>query len=97
VAWAAEQGNLVGVRRAVGLGWDINRLARTDVPSNEPWQTALHAAADRGDIAMIELLLSLGADPTITDARFDATPRAWAEHAGHPAAATLLAHSPEAP
>ena len=90
VAWAAEHGNAVGVRRAVELGWEVNRKARTDVPSDEPWQTALHAAAGNGDVAMVTLLLELGADPAVTDARFGATPRGWAEHFGHAEVVTLL-------
>lgn len=91
VAWAAQQGNHVGLRTAVALGWDVDRLARTDVPSDEPWQSALHAAAANGDRATVELLLELGADPTVTDARFEATPRQWAEHMGHPELAAFLA------
>lgn len=90
VAWAAEHGNHVGIRRAVELGWDVDRRARTDVPSDEPWQTALHAAAANGDLATVSLLLGLGADPTVTDARFGATPRDWAEHQGHPEVAAHL-------
>jgi ankyrin repeat protein len=90
VAWAAEHGNHVGLRRAVELGWDVDRRARTDVPSDEPWQTGLHAAAARGDLPTVALLLELGADPTVTDARFSATPRDWAEHQGHPEVAAFL-------
>ena len=29
---------------------------------------------------MVELLLELGADPSVRDHRFDATPLGWAEH-----------------
>jgi len=98
VAWAAEHGNHAGLRRAVALGWDVDRRARTDVPLDEPWQTGLHAAAAHGDVATIALLLELGADPTVTDARFGATPQGWAEHLGHPGAAAYLAdHTRESP
>ncbi len=90
VAWAAEHGNHVGLRRAVELGWDVDRRARTDVPSDEPWQTGLHAAAAHGDLATVALLLDLGADPTVIDARFGATPQDWAEHEGHPEVAAFL-------
>ena len=91
VAWAAEHGNHVGVRTAVALGWDVDRLARTDVPSDEPWQSALHTAAGNGDLPTVALLLELGADLGVTDARFGATPRQWAEHMGHPELAAFLA------
>ena len=63
VAWAAELGNADGVRRAVELGWDVDRRARIDVPSDQEWETGLHAAAGNGDAAMVRLLLELGADP----------------------------------
>jgi ankyrin repeat protein len=90
VAWAAELGDRDAVRRAVGLGWDVNRKARTDVPSDQEWETGLHAAAGNGDAALVELLLELGADPTVTDCRFEATPAGWAEHFGHTELAALL-------
>jgi len=90
VAWAANLGHCEAVRRAVGLGWDVNRRARIDVPSDQEWETGLHAAAGNGDTTMVELLLGLGADPAITDCRFDATPLQWAEHFGRQAAADLL-------
>jgi ankyrin repeat protein len=83
VAWAAELGRPDGVRRAVELGWDVNRRARIDVPSDQEWETALHAAAGNGDAAMVRLLLELGADPTVTDHRFRSTPAQWAVHFGH--------------
>ena len=83
VAWAAELGNADGVRRAVELGWDVNRRARIDVPSDQEWETGLHAAAGNGDVAMVRLLLELGADPEVTDTRFRSRPAQWAEHFGH--------------
>jgi ankyrin repeat protein len=83
VAWAVELGDRDAVRRAVELGWDVNRRARTDVPSDQEWETGLHAAAGNGDVDMVRLLLELGADPTLKDCRFDAVPAQWAEHFGH--------------
>lgn len=90
VAWAAHQANHPAVRRAVSLGWDIDRRARTDVPSDEPWETGLHAAAGNGDTATVSLLLELGADPHVTDARFGATPAVWAGHFGHTDVVAML-------
>jgi ankyrin repeat protein len=90
VAWAAHQGNHEALRRAVALGWDVDRRARTDVPSDEPWETGLHAAAGNGDAATVSLLLELGADPHVTDARFGATPAVWAAHFGHAEVVAML-------
>jgi ankyrin repeat protein len=90
VAWAAELGDRDAVRRAVGLGWDVDRKARIDVPSDQEWETGLHAAAGNGDTGLVELLLGLGADPDVTDSRFEATPAGWAEHFGHTELAALL-------
>ncbi len=95
VVWAAAHGRLDAVRRLVELGFDVNALGRSDVPLDQPWQTALHDAAGNGDLAMIRLLLELGADPTMEDARFSSTPPGWAEHFGrHEAAELLRAASP---
>jgi ankyrin repeat protein len=90
VAWAANLGQQEAVRRAVELGWDVNRRARTDVPSDQEWETPLHAAAGNGDAEMVRLLLELGADPTLKDCRFDAVPAQWAEHFGHHQVVELL-------
>jgi hypothetical protein len=90
VVWAAVQGSAAAVRLAVELGWDVSARARTDTPGDDEWETALHHAAGNGDVAMTELLLELGADPTVRDHRFHATPLGWAEHFDQPATAALL-------
>ncbi len=90
VVWAAANGRLDAVRRLVELGFDVNALGRGDAPIEQPWSTALHHAAGDGNLAMAQLLLDLGADPSIRDARFDATPLGWAEHEGRPELIALL-------
>jgi hypothetical protein len=81
VARAAELGRGDAVRLLVELGFDVNARSRT---------TALHEAALRGDMTIIRLLVELGADPTIADTEFNATPAGWANHAGHTNAANYL-------
>jgi ankyrin repeat protein len=79
-AWAATTGNPAVIELLVELGFDVNAKGRTDIPSNQPWHTALHHAADQGHLELAQTLLRLGADPDIKDARFDATPLGWARH-----------------
>ncbi|MHC9297429.1 ankyrin repeat domain-containing protein [Mycobacterium sp. LTG2003] len=52
--------------------------------------TPLHTAAWAGDLETVQRLLDAGADPSITDSRFESTPLGWAEHAYQTEAADLL-------
>ena len=90
MVWAAVHGRSGSVELLAELGFDVNALGRSDVPRAEPWQTALHEAADAGNVELARTLLRLGADPTIRDARFDGTPLDWAQHQNQPAVAALL-------
>jgi ankyrin repeat protein len=87
---AVALGRKEDARRLVEVGWHVDAMGRADVFSDEPWQTALHTAVERNSLEMVELLLSLGADPSIKDARFHATPKEWAEHFGHAEVAALF-------
>lgn len=78
---AAELGASRALPVLVAAGFDLDARRRT---------TALHDAAWRGDVAMVEQLLALGADPRITDEEHDATPLGWAEHGGRDAVAAVL-------
>ena len=79
-----------GVRLLVELGFDVDALGRQDIPLEQPWETALHHAAGEGKLELARLLLELGADPAVRDARFQTTPLGWAEHLGQPALVELL-------
>jgi Ankyrin repeat len=90
VVWAASRRAWPAIPLLAELGWDINARARADAPVEQEWETALHAVAGDGEIDAARMLIELGADPGIRDARFHATPLGWAEHFGHQAMADYL-------
>jgi hypothetical protein len=90
ITWAAACGNPAAVEILAELGFDVNAKGRTDMPSDQPWQTALHKAAEDGNVELARTLLRLGADPNIRDHRFDSTPLGWARHFGQQAIIDLL-------
>jgi ankyrin repeat protein len=90
VTWAAAQGAANSVELLVSAGFDVNALGRSDIASNDPWHTALHVAAEKGDLVLARTLLELGADPEIPDKHYRSTPLGWARYFGQPALAALL-------
>ena len=78
---AAEQNSYEAVALLIELGFDVNARSRT---------APLHEAAMRGNLPVIRLLLDNGADPSIRDTGYDATPAGWAEHHGQRDAQELL-------
>lgn len=54
-----------------GLGFELDTVVRI---------TALHDAAWSGDLAMVQLLIELGADPRVREPAYNATPLGWAAH-----------------
>jgi ankyrin repeat protein len=66
----------------VELQFDLNEVRRT---------TPLHNAAMAGHLEMVKLLIELGANPTIRDTEFHATPRGWAQYNGQTVVADYLA------
>jgi ankyrin repeat protein len=90
VTWAAAQGAANSVELLVRAGFDVNARGRSDIPSNMPWHTALHVAAENGDVTLARTLLALGADPDIRDQRYQGTPLGWARHFDQAALAGLL-------
>ena len=97
VSWAAENGFTDRLALLARHGIDVSGadpvIAR---PPDDPnardadGATALHHAAWSGDLALIRQLLDAGADRTVRDNRFDATPLGWAQHAYQDEAAALL-------
>jgi ankyrin repeat protein len=79
------------LRLLVDLGWDINAKGRTDGPSNQAWETALHHAAGAGELEMARVILDLGGDPAVRDGRFNTRPLDWARYFNQPELVDLLA------
>jgi hypothetical protein len=76
---AADLDRFDAVKLLIEVGFDVNATYR--------WpheQSALHGAAFHGNLEMVRYLVDHGADVTAEDCSFHATPRGWAEHAGHP-------------
>jgi ankyrin repeat protein len=90
VTWAAAQGAPNAVELLASAGFDVSALGRSDIPSNEPWHTALHVAAENGNLTLARTLLELGADPNIPDKHYWSTPLGWARHFGQPTLIELL-------
>jgi ankyrin repeat protein len=90
IVWAASRRAWHAIPLLAELGWDVNARARADAPVEQQWETALHEAAGTGAIDAVRMLLELGANPGIRDARFKSTPLGWAEHFGQQATAGYL-------
>ena len=90
VTWAAAQGAPNAVELLAMAGFDVNALGRSDVPGNEPWHTALHVAAENGDLSLARTLLELGANPDTPDKHYKSTPLGWARYFGQAALVELL-------
>ena len=82
---AAEQDRLAAVRLLAAAGFDVNALRRAG-----PRNGALHEAAWNGSMAMVELLLELGADPARKDPGYQSTPAGWAQTNGKAEVAAYL-------
>ncbi len=79
-----------GRRPAAGLLEAKGARVNAKPPGYHWHGTALHAAVWRGDAAMVEWLLSIGADKTVRDGLADSDAIGWARHHGHPEIADLL-------
>jgi GNAT superfamily N-acetyltransferase len=95
--WLRRRGATVDLLSAWDLGWRkraIRLLAERPELADEPRgldrSTPLHDAVERGDVELASLLLAAGADPTVRDGAFDATPLDWAHHLRRPELIELL-------
>jgi ankyrin repeat protein len=90
LVWAAACGRVAALRRLLELGAGVDERSTFGGPGHGVGTTALHHAAESGHLEVIEVLLAAGADRTITDELYDATPAGWADHNDQPAARDLL-------
>ena len=97
VDWAAGHGFADRLDLLARHGIDVSgvEIIVRSIPDDpngrdERGATPLHHAAWDGDVGLIQRLLDVGADPTITDLQFGSTPLGWAEHAYQTEAAELL-------
>ena len=91
IVWAAVLGRTAAVELLAELGFDVNAKARTDGPGTTEWETALHYAAEVGNLGLARRLIELGADPDLRDKRFGTTPLGWARYFGQPELIAFLA------
>ncbi|HWE34892.1 MAG TPA: ankyrin repeat domain-containing protein [Solirubrobacteraceae bacterium] len=83
LARIAGSARVEGARLLIELGFDVNTFG-------DRGGAALHEAAARGDLELLEVLLAHGADPHLEDRAYKSTPAGWAEEFGKPDAAALL-------
>jgi DinB superfamily/Ankyrin repeats (3 copies) len=81
------------VDQAASYGrWDlVIGLVQRGAPVSTTGRTALHLAAGAGELAVVKALLDHGADPTVTDPDYHATPLQWARFLRRTAVAEYLA------
>ena len=80
--WAAASNRTQAAAWLLDHGADVNRRATFGGPSHGQGITALHLAAQSGHLAMVKLLVKRGADLSIKDDLYNATPVGSAEYFG---------------
>ena len=88
--WAGVQGHVASIGRLIELDADPSRQATFGGPEHGQGVTALHLAAQSGQMNAVQALLEAGADPAIADDIYGSPPAGWAEHGGHGAVAAYL-------
>jgi ankyrin repeat protein len=79
---AVEARSYEGVRLMAELGFELNGTMPHDGVSLNLKATPMHNAT--GDLAMVRLLIELGANPNVRDLSYHATPLGWAVHIDQP-------------
>lgn len=90
LAWATANGHRETAAWLLDNGADVNRRSTFGGPRHGEGVTALHLAAECGRASIVRLLLDRGADPSVEDRVYHATPLGWARHFAHDDVAGLL-------
>ena len=80
--WATYAGQHDVIRMLVDAGANPSLPHDFGATQHGRQATALHLAAQHGDLRTVKLLVELGADPTVRDGQWGGTPAGWAQHAG---------------
>lgn len=92
---AAEIGSAETVERLIRAGASVHVHERNEVAVDQTaGYTALHAAAFRGNLEVVRVLLRHGADPKAREDKYWGTPAGWANYAGHHAVRNLILEGP---
>jgi peptide-methionine (S)-S-oxide reductase len=73
---AALRGNAEALRRIIDMGVDVNAMS----PDLYSHATPLHHAVYSGSLDAVRVLVEAGANLSVRDTAYDATPIGWAEH-----------------
>ena len=88
--WAVVKGHVETAGWLLDHDADVNRRATFGGPDHGNGVTALHLAAQRGDVEVVRFLLGRGADPRIEDDLYHSTPLGWAQRFERAEVADLL-------
>ena len=88
--WACYSDKVEAAACLIDLGADPDLRHDFGGEGHGVQATALHLAAQHSALRCLDLLLDRGADPTIADAKYNATPLEWAKECGAADSAELL-------
>ncbi len=84
LAYACRNGSLKAAEYLLARGANIDAKPDGFSPVVGQGSTVLHKAVEANNREVLQYLLARGADATIRDNRFNATPRGWTEFLGYP-------------